>query len=799
MTTKIGISLLVLGLAAGSFRAAAQQPGIDEEARRVARERIEAEKGAIPAAAGMGSALRPLAAPINDHCLAAIPLPLGQAVPGTLAEAADDTELALSSSCFAGIGQTASTMPGRDVSYRFIAPAAAEYSFRVTTYSGVLSNFGILVAADCPFGSSPAIIASCLGASARNALLTPNASEEVVCLPLGAGEQVWVYVDETSFSAAGSSFFVEVTSCAGAQEVEPNDTPAAANPVACGIEGSANPAGEADFLSLGTPDADSRVFAMIDGLASNSADFDIRVTTNTDTLEYDDANADAPFGAFSSVVAGTPVTGTETFLRVSHFGAITASEPWRLFSVVQPPPSGSAVAESEPNDSTAEADFGASDLFTGTIASPTDVDLFVFRAEPGEIVFAALDADPAPRGTPFNGTLALLDSSGALLLSVNDGASASNTTPGTGSLVSSTPNSPAEGLVWRVRLPDRYFVRVGASSAGGTLVGDYLLSIARSCTPGGGLAAPTLTPTEGIARSQGSSGTLVVASVSDPNQSEGTLSVSAGTPVPAGIAISNLLNVAGSVTARIDVDCAAPLVAYTIPLGATDADGMTASADLVVVVDSANPAPLLGSWGDSRVVSGEGILVAPSAAPADNALPIPTLSVGASGFAGSLSIHPLTGVVTVSSASPVGSFPVSIRATDACGASSEAGFDLVVTLPELSGGALRPLRARTNGSDFDRVDLLFEDLGSVRYDLYVATSAANPMNVESPFGRRDCNVAGVVSGPPGYALLPGWNAQGSLTGDLFLRVTADQGSPTEGPLGTSSTGAPATATSYCGR
>src|SRR6185295_2652651 len=93
-----------------------------------------------------------------------------------------------------------------------------------------------------------------------------------------------------------------------------------------GVEGSSSPAADVDFFSLGTPATGSRVFALVDGVAGNSSDFDMRVTTSTDTLEYDDSNADAPFGFLSPSVAGTVLTGAPAFLRINQFAA-AAAEP----------------------------------------------------------------------------------------------------------------------------------------------------------------------------------------------------------------------------------------------------------------------------------------------------------------------------------------------------------------------------------------------------------------------------------------------------------------------------------------
>src|SRR4030095_16568686 len=120
------------------------------------------------------------------------------------------------------------------------------------------------------------------------------------------GQQVYIYVDDTSLNV-GSSFILEVTTCA--QESEPNNTPMLASRPACGIEGSITPLGDSDFYALGTFPAGSRAFVMVDGESAELSNFDLRITSLTDTLEYDESDNDMQFGQTSPNVAGVPLVG----------------------------------------------------------------------------------------------------------------------------------------------------------------------------------------------------------------------------------------------------------------------------------------------------------------------------------------------------------------------------------------------------------------------------------------------------------------------------------------------------------
>lgn len=418
-------------------------------------------------------------APANDVCGAATVLALNTPITGTTVGAGDDYELS-APSCFAGVGQVVSSAPGRDVAYQFTAPAAANYSFRVTNYN-TSNNLVLYAASACPVGSPPILVGGCLGASNRQ---TASSAEEVLCLTLAASQTVYVFVDENA-ATAGGTFTIEATRCLA--ETEANGTPATANALNFGSEGSISPAGDADFFSLGTPVAGSRVFAMLDGVAASSTDFDMRVTTTVDTLEYDDLNCDVAFGSLSPSIAGTVLTGAPTFLRVNHFQVGTAAEPYRLYATVQPP-SASAIAETEPNNTTGQANSNALNYFSGNLAGPapsTDIDVFSFTATVGDLIFLSMDPDPLRDNTPINGRLELLDGGGTALLVVNDGGSTSSTTTGAGSLTATTPNSPAESIVLKALTTGTFFARVtiGTTSGTGTGAGDYLLSIFKTPAP----------------------------------------------------------------------------------------------------------------------------------------------------------------------------------------------------------------------------------------------------------------------------------------------------------------------------
>lgn len=463
----------------------------------------------------------PINPPANDTCDGTVPAltvnsPLAVS---TNAATNDDSQLGGNldggaGTCFAGVGHSttaaANASPGRDVVMRFTPPSTAAYNFRLSAPRSSGPNSVLYLTDSCVAATVPPQLYSppqCIAATNRAGTST-SAAEELVCVPLTTGVPVFVWADETTQSASGANFEVEVTECF--PEAEPNDTPALANTPSCPTTARIWDAGtgaDVDFYALGTNPAGSRVFAMLEAQASSTngstaTDFDLRVTTAADTLEVDTTDLDSLFGFSTGAVAGTPLpAGVPTFLRVNYSSITTPREPYRVYSVVQ---TGTAVAELEPNDTPVAANGAGGNYFSGDVSATTDVDVFAFEARAGELVYLALDSQPGRSGTTATGnhTLQLLDSaitiptdggapSAPALVAVNDANTTVNNTVVTGSLTSTSPALPSESLIYRVRATGTYFARVGRTSATGT--GGYLLSISKDCTAGGGITAPSVT------------------------------------------------------------------------------------------------------------------------------------------------------------------------------------------------------------------------------------------------------------------------------------------------------------------
>jgi hypothetical protein len=393
--------------------------------------------------------------PPNDLCSTPTELPLNRRMQGSTLVTANDYQLP---------GPVAA---GRDVVYGFTAPENGTYSFAVREYGG--NDLILYATTNCPGGTAPITVSNVFALANRN---PASRAEELYCLSLSAGQRILIFVDENDPTEGGSTFSIEATKCA--RESEPNNSQAAANVLPCGVEGSIAPSGDVDYYGLGTFPAGYRAFAIVDAAAGNTPEMTLRAETTDEVLEMDSGDNDEAFGQFSSNLAGTILSNTPTYLRVSYIAGNT-NEPYRLYAVVRPPLE-TATAETEPNNTIGVADPGT--YMRGALTSG-DEDFFSFSVAAGDILFVSLDGDPLRDGTRIQAQLALLNSGGTVLLSVDD--------------LNQLSYPPGEAFVYRVNDAGTYFVRVMAST-GVASTGDYLLSIARNCFVNNGTnSTPALT------------------------------------------------------------------------------------------------------------------------------------------------------------------------------------------------------------------------------------------------------------------------------------------------------------------
>ena len=188
-----------------------------------------------------------------------------------------------------------------------------------------------------------------------------------------------------------------------------------------------------------------------------------------------------------------------------------------------------------------------------------------------------------------------------------------------------------------------------------------------------------------ITRQQGSPTSLsAIAVVSDPEDAANTLNVKVNggsTATVNDVTISGLsVDSTGTVRANVVAACGAANTNFTLLV--TDSGGLSSSVNLPISVTPNTP-PMLGVYPATTIhtASTTSATVTPfgNIAPSDNGT-ISSLTATAPGFTGSLSVHPVMGIVSISNAGPPGTYTVTVKATDSCGAITTRQFSLTVTL-----------------------------------------------------------------------------------------------------------------------
>ncbi|MDQ3013824.1 MAG: putative Ig domain-containing protein, partial [Acidobacteriota bacterium] len=199
-----------------------------------------------------------------------------------------------------------------------------------------------------------------------------------------------------------------------------------------------------------------------------------------------------------------------------------------------------------------------------------------------------------------------------------------------------------------------------------------------------------------VARQAGSpSASATIANVSDIEDAKNTLIVKVNNATMAtvnGVTVSGLnVDSAGAVTANVVAACAATNASFALTV--TDSGGTLISTSLDVSVN-ANAAPLLGYNSPQAVAPGQPLTINPTSGPGDNGSINSITVLSAGGYTGGISVNGTTGVISLTSAAPLGTFTITIRATDQCGATRDASFTLNVgSITSPNGLQFYPLAA----------------------------------------------------------------------------------------------------------
>ncbi|MEY3283064.1 MAG: hypothetical protein RIR86_1077, partial [Acidobacteriota bacterium] len=135
------------------------------------------------------------------------------------------------------------------------------------------------------------------------------------------------------------------------------------------------------------------------------------------------------------------------------------------------------------------------------------------------------------------------------------------------------------------------------------------------------------------------------------------------------------LNSNGTITADILASCQV----VTGPAGFTlqVSDGMAVATTALNISVTANSPPTLSYSSQTLASWGSGTII-PVTGPSDNGS-VTVIAVHSQGtYTGAVSVNPSTGLVTITGAAPAGTHTITIRATDNCGATTDATISIIV-------------------------------------------------------------------------------------------------------------------------
>jgi hypothetical protein len=267
-------------------------------------------------------------------------------------------------------------------------------------------------------------------------------------------------------------------------------------------------------------------------------------------------------------------------------------------------------------------------------------------------------------------------------------------------------------------------------------------------------SAPTISAASGLQRTQGGTATSsILATVSDSQTAPGSLLVTT-TSVASGLTLTGLTNAAGSVSATVGASCTAPLGANNIGLQVSDGSLNTTTNTSINVL--ANSAPSLAYSNQSALIN-SALTISPNAPPADNGtFTLSLLSTGT--YTGNASLNTSTGALALTNAAPAGLHTITVRATDNCGAITDATIALTITTVNTA-----PTISAASG--------LSQQQGSP------VSAAVNLATVSDGQTAAGSLIVNAITGgtATGLTLSNVSNANGNVSGQLLASCTASSG------------------------
>ncbi|MDQ3705496.1 MAG: S-layer homology domain-containing protein [Chloroflexota bacterium] len=270
-------------------------------------------------------------------------------------------------------------------------------------------------------------------------------------------------------------------------DAEPNDTITNSQMLSdtfdSEIRGNIDYASDVDYFSF-TANAGDRIWAYAFTLgAVSSTDSQLQLlNAMSQTVQHDDDNGSQ--ADLSSAIAGAVITQTATYyLRINALSSTSTIFNYTLFIDRT---SSASVPEIEPNDTFTQTNpYVMDSVVSGTIPITTDMDVYEFEYNDDNRYIFQVDGDPERDGTEFNPNFDLMNTSGAVLVTVDSDSQfdAREINSENAAFYIDTAGPPTSTLLIRVR-------------ADGNVTGTYSLHIFEvGETVCGNTPTPTNTPT----------------------------------------------------------------------------------------------------------------------------------------------------------------------------------------------------------------------------------------------------------------------------------------------------------------
>lgn len=140
-----------------------------------------------------------------------------------------------------------------------------------------------------------------------------------------------------------------------------------------------------------------------------------------------------------------------------------------------------------------------------------------------------------------------------------------------------------------------------------------------------------------------------------------------------GVTISNIVNTDGNILADIVASCGASTATFTLQAS----DGSSTVTDTLSITVTANTPPML-AYQNLTTRSDKSFILDPAIGPSDNGEVVSIVKQSSGTFTGDINVDNVTGTLSITNPAPIGTHTITIRATDNCGATTDASFTLTV-------------------------------------------------------------------------------------------------------------------------